>query len=150
MYHSINKYSYTLDILHFIDVLILNESEAESLTGISVSNDIQAIQASAKLIDGGVGKVVLTFGNKGSLFTDSNGTVIHVLAFNVQAVDTTVAGDTFIGVLAATTGSNNITEETLRFASAAAAIKITRKGALESIPNKSEIEEFLIVTTSKK
>ncbi|WP_141500014.1 ribokinase [Paenibacillus luteus] len=132
-----------LDILHFIDVLILNESEAESLTGITVSNDIQAIQAAAKLIEGGAGKVVLTLGNKGSLFTDSNGMVIHVPAFDVQAVDTTAAGDTFIGVLAATTGSKNISEETLRFATAAAAIKVTRKGALDSIPNKSEIEEFL-------
>jgi len=139
-----------LDIFHFIDVLILNESEAESLTGIAVSNNIQAIQASAKLRDEGVGKVVLTLGNKGSLFTDSNDTVTHVPAFDVRAVDTTAAGDTFIGVLAATTGSKDISEETLRFASAAAAIKVTRKGALASIPNKLEIEEFLRAASSHK
>ncbi|MNI25299.1 Ribokinase [compost metagenome] len=130
-------------------MLILNETEAESLTGIPVSDGSKAIQASAQLIDGGVGKVVLTLGNKGSVFTDSNGTVIQVPAFDVQAVDTTAAGDTFIGVLAATTGSKEISEETLRFASAAAAIKITRKGALDGIPNKSEIEAFLTVATSK-
>lgn len=139
-----------LDIFHFIDVLILNESEAESLTGIAVSNNIQAIQASAKLRDKGVGKVVLTLGNKGSLFTDSNDTVTHVPAFDVRAVDTTAAGDTFIGVLAATTGSKDISEETLRVASAAAAIKVTRKGALASIPNKLEIEEFLRAANSHK
>lgn len=139
-----------MDIFHFIDVLILNESEAETLTGIAVSNNIQAIQASAKLRDEGVGKVVLTLGNKGSLFTDSNDAVTHVPAFDVRAADTTAAGDTFIGVLAATTGSKDISEETLRFASAAAAIKVTRKGALASIPNKLEIEEFLRAASSHK
>ncbi|TXK85896.1 ribokinase [Paenibacillus sp. N3.4] len=139
-----------LDILHLIDVLILNETEAESLTGIPVTNEYQAIQASVKLIDGGVGKVVLTLGSKGALFSDSNFNVKHVPSFDVQVVDTTAAGDTFIGVLAATTGSTDISEETLRFASAAAAIKITRKGALDGIPNKSEIEAFLTSANSKK
>ncbi|GGI46377.1 ribokinase [Paenibacillus marchantiophytorum] len=139
-----------LDILHLIDVLILNETEAESLTGIPVSNDYRAVQASAKLINGGVGNVVLTLGKKGSMFTDSSCNVIHVPSFDVQVVDTTAAGDTFIGFLAALTGSKEISEEALRFASAAAAIKITRKGALEGIPNKSEVEAFLTATTSMK
>ncbi|NOV03827.1 ribokinase [Paenibacillus sp. LMG 31457] len=138
------------DVLHFIDVLILNETEAESVTGIPISNDYGAVQASVKLINGGVGNVVLTLGNKGSMFTDSSCNVMYVPSFDVQAVDTTAAGDTFIGALAASTGSKDISEEALRFASAAAAIKITRKGALGGIPNKSEIEAFLTTINSKK
>jgi len=66
-----------------------------------------------------------------------------VPAFRVKPVDTTAAGDTFIGAYAAACTDGLATEEALRFAAAAAALAVTRPGAQSSIPDKAEIEAFL-------
>lgn len=131
------------DVLSLVDTILLNETEAETLTGLSVSNEMEELQAAARLMDSGAKSVVLTLGDKGALFTHRSGTVIRMPAFRVDPVDTTAAGDTFIGALAAAVHTQEITEEALRFASAAAAIKVTRKGAQMVIPARSEIEAFL-------
>jgi ribokinase len=134
------------DILAMVDTIILNETEAEILTGIKILEEIQAIQAAKYLIHQGVTNVILTRGINGSTFLDKQGTLIHMPSFNVETVDTTAAGDTFIGAYVASTFSRNI-HESLRFASAAAALTVSRKGAQKSIPNLEETLNFLKLCT---
>ncbi|MEO8373044.1 MAG: ribokinase [Candidatus Solibacter sp.] len=81
------------------DYLIPNETEAEALTGIAVGDLESAKAAARKLLDGGVRRVIVTLGANGSLLVGPEG-VTHVAPYAVQPVDTTGAGDAFIGSLA--------------------------------------------------
>lgn len=131
------------DLLKLIDVLILNETEAQALTGVPVKSLKDAQQAATQLQANGANVVVITLGANGSVCVCTDGTSIHTPAFAVQVVDTTAAGDTFIGALAVASGKDLPTADALRFASAASAITVTRKGAQGSIPTRVEIERFL-------
>ena len=81
------------------DYVIPNETEAEALTGIRVQSLEDAQAAARKLLDGGVRRVIVTLGANGSLLATPDG-MTHVPAYAVQPVDTTGAGDAFIGSLA--------------------------------------------------
>jgi ribokinase len=125
-----------------VNILVLNEVEAGFLAGMEVSNDTDAETAAAKLVEKGVEKVIITMGSKGAFVLTKSGKV-SVPAFRVEAVDTTAAGDTFCGCLAVALVEGKPMEEALRFASAAAAISVTRMGAQPSAPFRNEIEDFL-------
>jgi len=81
------------------DYLIPNETEAEALTGVAVGNLEDAKEAARRLLDGGVRRVIVTLGANGSLLAGPDG-MTHVAPYAVQPVDTTGAGDAFIGSLA--------------------------------------------------
>ena len=81
------------------DYVIPNETEAEALTGMPVHNLEDARACAQKLLDGGVRRVIVTLGANGALCAGPEG-MTHVPAFPVQPVDTTGAGDAFIGSLA--------------------------------------------------
>jgi len=81
------------------DYLIPNETEAEALTGIAVGDLEDAKEAARRLLDGGVRRVIVTLGANGSLLAGPDG-MTHVAPYAVQPVDTTGAGDAFIGSLA--------------------------------------------------
>lgn len=130
-------------LLTLIDVLILNESEAEVVTGLFVSNESEAEIAARQLLDKGANSVIITLGRNGSLYVDRQGMAYHTPAFQVNPVDTTAAGDTFIGALVVAKESGQPMEASLCFASAAAAITVTRNGAQVSIPTNTEIKTFL-------
>lgn len=130
-------------VLPLIDTLVLNETEAEYITGQEVHDAEQAVKAAEQLITSGVRAVIVTLGAEGSVYADSQGSVCHTPAFRVQPVDTTGAGDTFIGAYASAVCSGAPLEEALRFATAAAALSVSRAGAQTSIPTKAEIERFL-------
>jgi ribokinase len=136
------------EVLSDIDWLVLNEAEAEVITGIQVNNEDALLQAAKFLIDRGVSRVILTLGGKGSFYLDDQGNEIKTPAFRVTAVDTTAAGDTFIGALAARFVEGYSIQDALTFASAAAAITVTRNGAQPSIPERVEVEHFLRELTS--
>lgn len=90
----------------------------------------------------GAGSVVLTLGRKGCLMKNHHES--HAVpAYRVKAVDSTGAGDTFCGALAAELCRGNQWEDALRFATAASAICVTRMGAQPSIPTEHEVLEFL-------
>jgi ribokinase len=131
------------EVLSFIDWLILNESEAEVITGHLVKDDSSAVQAAKILVERGVRRVVLTLGSRGSIYLDGSNKMIRVPAFSVTPIDTTAAGDTFIGSLAASVMEDHDVQKALEFASASAAITVTRNGAQNSIPNRDEIEQFI-------
>lgn len=125
-----------------VNILVLNEVEAGFLAEIPVENETDAEKAAQRLVSRGVEKVIITLGSQGAFVLTQNEKV-SVPAFKVNAVDTTAAGDTFCGALAVAITEGKNLKESLQFASAAAAISVTRMGAQPSAPNRREVEEFL-------
>ena len=125
-----------------VDILVLNEVEAQMLAGLPVSDEHSALGAARRLLAGRTRLVVVTLGARGALALAPDA-ALHVPAFPVQAVDTTAAGDAFIGALAAMLNDGKGLEESVTFASAAGALAVTRVGAQSSIPNRQEVNTFL-------
>ncbi|WP_236180723.1 MULTISPECIES: ribokinase [Pseudomonas] len=124
-----------------IDYLIPNESEAAALSGLPVDSLETAEKAAAHLISLGAGKVIITLGAQGSLFANGTG-YQHFPAPQVKAVDTTAAGDTFVGGFAAALAAGKTEDEAIRFGQVAAALSVTRAGAQPSIPTTSDVQAF--------
>ncbi|WP_150672776.1 ribokinase [Pseudomonas fluorescens] len=124
-----------------IDYLIPNESEASALSGLSVDSLDTAQAAATRLIALGAGKVIITLGAQGSLFADGQG-FEHFPAPVVKAVDTTAAGDTFVGGFAAALAAGQDEAQAIRFGQVAAALSVTRAGAQPSIPALSDVQAF--------
>ena len=131
------------EILGLIHTCILNETEIEVITGAKVSGADDAVRAAGLLLEAGVGQVVVTLGDKGCVRIGRDGEPVHVPAFRVQPVDTTAAGDTFIGAMAAASCEGKPVLDALRFAAAASALAVTRHGAQPSIPVRDEVERLL-------
>jgi ribokinase len=124
-----------------IDYLIPNESEASALTGLVVDSLETAQAAATRLIAMGAGKVIITLGAQGSLFADGQ-RFEHFPAPVVKAVDTTAAGDTFVGGFAAALAGGQDEVQAIRFGQVAAALSVTRAGAQPSIPALSDVQAF--------
>jgi len=135
--HSIHP-----DLLSGLDVLIVNENEAEALSGIEFSGPAPAERIIRRLAEQGARRVILTLGRAGSIAYE-DGAVDYCPAFPVKAVDTTAAGDTFCGTLGAALLEGLSLTEAVRFATAAAALSVTRFGAQPSIPSRIEIDHFI-------
>ena len=130
-------------LLRLVTVLTPNESEAELLTGLRVADEATASLAAEQLRAKGVGQVIVTLGARGALVSAAEFTG-HVPAFAVKPVDTTAAGDVFNGALAVAMSEGKSLEQSVRFASAAAALSVTRLGAQPSAPRRAEIESMLV------
>jgi ribokinase len=128
--------------LRYVAYLVVNESEAEFLCGFPVDSLPRAAQAAESLRTRGPRAVLITLGAQGACVA-RGGPPTHVPAFGVTAVDATAAGDVFCGALAVALVENRRLDEAVRFASAAAAICVTRLGAQPSIPSRQEIDRFL-------
>ncbi len=124
-----------------IDYLIPNESEASALSGLPVDTLSTAETAAARLIAMGAGKVIITLGSQGSLFADGK-RFEHFPAPKVKAVDTTAAGDTFVGGFAAALAAGKSEADAIRFGQVAAALSVTRAGAQPSIPTLPDVQAF--------
>ena len=129
-------------LLHLVDYLIPNESETTLLTGIQVTDLSSAEKAAANLRERGVSTVILTLGEQGALLANARG-MIHVPGYSVEVVDTTAAGDAFVGGFAVALAEGQLLQEAVRFANAAGALAVTRLGAQPSLPTRREIELFL-------
>jgi ribokinase len=132
-------------LLKLVSILTPNETEAELLTNIAVTNEESAARASEALLARGVETAIITLGARGA-FVASSSTRQLVPGFQVKAVDTTAAGDVFNGALAVSLGEGRPLLEAVRFANAAAAISVTRLGAQPSAPGRKEIEALLAST----
>ena len=134
------------ELLKNVDVLIPNEYEAAFMTGIDIQSPQDARRAAVHLLQSGPGTVIVTMGSQGALIAQvaqSEIVYTQTSAFSVKAVDTTAAGDGFVGALAVALGEGLSLPAAARFASAAAAISVTRAGAQPSLPSRAEVEEFL-------
>lgn len=119
-------------------VLTPNETEAEALTGVCVTNTATASLAAERLHAAGFGRVVLTLGAQGAYWSDGTGAAL-VAAPSVQAVDTTAAGDCFTGALAVALAEGLALPEAAEFACQAAALAVTRPGTQSSLPTQAEL-----------
>ncbi|WP_175720041.1 ribokinase [Burkholderia anthina] len=128
-------------LLARIDYLVVNETEAESLTGIAVGDDASAVRAADALCAKGVGNVLVTLGARGVCWRGSAGSGRHD-AMAVVAVDTTAAGDTFVGGFATARAGGASMDDAIGFGQRAAAISVTRRGAQTSIPTREEVERM--------
>ena len=121
-----------------INLLIVNEVEAAEIAGVSELDEIEAYFRK----DWPHADVLITLGKNGVRMLEKDNT-IDVPAFSVDAVDTTAAGDTFIGYFLSAFNQRQDAKTAITRACAASAIAVTREGAAQSIPTVEEVEEFL-------
>lgn len=124
-------------LLELVDVLVPNAAEACELAGLDDAT------AAARALSESAGMVVMTRGAEGALVAVGGRVVAEVPARRVVAVDTTGAGDTFVGVLVAALASGESLDAALHRATAAASISVTRPGATTSMPSRAEIDALL-------
>lgn len=129
------------ELLAKADIVSPNETEAEALTGIAVTDEASAHAAAEALRVLGVREVVLKLGERGALYVGDVGPE-YVAPFRVDAVDTTAAGDAFTAALGVRWGTAPVAE-VLRFANAVGGLTTTRHGAQPSLPTLREASEFL-------
>lgn len=136
------------EIIKNSDIIIPNETELEIITNIS-TNTLEGIKkAGEKLFQMGVNSLIVTLGSQGSMYMNKN---IHKFysAYKVKAIDTTAAGDSFIGGFLAKLENNNI-DEAIEFGTKVSALAVTKKGAQTSIPTLDDVEKFKGVKNEKK
>ncbi|WP_412078286.1 ribokinase [Streptomyces xanthophaeus] len=124
------------ELLAATDLLVPNEHEAAALTGLTDPH-----RAAEALLEQ-VPEVVITLGAAGSLYAARGREPLTVPAPRVRAVDTTAAGDTFVGALAVALGEGRPVDSALAWASCAAALSVQRPGAQDSMPTRAEVVAF--------
>jgi len=129
-------------VLSSVDFIVPNEVEAQLLTGIKWKGDREIRKMAEKFLDQGVKNVVITLGSKG-LFFKNRSEEVWMNAFRVNVIDTTAAGDAFLGALASGLSENKPIREVLRFANGAGALATTKLGAQPSLPLKKDLNRFL-------
>ncbi len=130
------------ELLSLVDFLVPNELEAQPLTGIKMRGDEDLPRIAKRLLAGGVKNVVITLGPKGLFFKNMD-EEFWMKAFRVKAVDTTAAGDAFMGALAVGLSEGKTIPDVLAFASAGGALAATKLGAQPSLPVRWQLERFL-------
>lgn len=131
------------ELLAVTDVVIPNESESEVLTGIAVDSEAAMLETADYFKAHGVNNLLITLGSRGVFYCTPHGHGM-VPAFKVKAVDTTAAGDTFIGALASqlATDLSNVADA-LVYAQRASSLTVQRMGAMPSIPTEAEVRAAL-------
>lgn len=128
-------------ILAGVDVLVPNEAETAQLTGLPVETSADTQQAARRLLELGVGHVVLTLGSRGALVLDGEtGGFTAVPPYPVTVVDTTAAGDAFVAGLAVALGEGQPLVTAAQFANAVGALAVTKQGAQPGMPRRAEVE----------
>lgn len=133
------------ELLKYTDIIVPNETEATALTGVNVQDLESAKQAANVFLDNKVEYVIITLGDKGAaLISKRDGILIP--AYKVNVVDSTAAGDSFIGAISTKLRKDNFDikslEEAVRFANKVSAITVQREGAQPSIPFLKEISSI--------
>ena len=132
------------ELLNYTDIIVPNETEAELLTGIEIKYIEDAKKAGDIFLGKGVKFAIITLGEKGAALIGKDFCEI-VPAYRVNAIDTTAAGDSFIGGLSSKLDTKNLGRETLsssiRFGNKVSSIAVQRKGAQPSIPYLKEVLE---------
>jgi ribokinase len=132
------------EVLQLVDILTPNESEATFLSGWDEMEDLEdACIWCEQLQQRGSGRIIITRGDKGCILKDDSSDVCLTPAFVVDSVDATGAGDCFNGALATGLAEGKTLLEATRFAMAAAALSVTRRGAIPSLPTRKEVDDFL-------
>ncbi len=128
-------------LLSLLSLICPNETEATALTGVPIDSIEQAERAARVLLAQGIQSVAITMASQGTLLVDSDSSQL-ISPFQVQAVDTTAAGDAFAGALAIRWSETNDLREAIKFANAAGALAVTRVGAQQAMPTRAEIDSL--------
>ena len=122
----------TANLLPIVDLLIVNHLEAEALTSFT-----------GKPIDQhGIRHVIITYGAEGASYKGSAAAAFDLPAVPVKAVDTTGAGDTYLGYVLAALDEGQKIQQAMRLAATASALQVTRQGASAAIPTRAQVEAF--------
>ena len=127
-------------LLQNLHILIANETEAEFISGIQITDMDSVARAADILCNKGIEKVVITLGSRGA-FVKEMGYYHQIPGLKVKAIDATAAGDTFCGALSVALAEGKSLTEAVTFANRCAAVTVTRMGAQSSLPHRNEIEE---------
>ena len=131
-----------VELFSLTDICAPNETEAQGLTGLPVRTVDEAEAAARKLLSHGMRTVIVTLGERGVLYADSNGAK-YLPARQVKAVDPTGAGDAFIGSLAVFIAEGLSISQAIGKANAVAALSVTHPGTQVSYPTRSEADAFI-------
>lgn len=129
------------EIIKNVDLLIPNETELEVISGMEINGEEDIVKACKSLMEKGVKQLIVTLGEKGSIYVDHQGT-IKFPAHGVLAVDTTAAGDSFIGAVSVALSKGESMEDAIAFASKVGALTVTKEGAQSSIPYLIDVLNF--------
>ncbi|MEV4165027.1 ribokinase [Nonomuraea dietziae] len=127
------------ELLDAVSLIVPNEHEAAAITGLTDQD--KALDALLERVP----EAVITLGSEGALYGSRAGARLRVPAVRVKAVDTTAAGDTFVGALSVARSEGMAPSDALHFASVAASISVQREGASTSMPTRAEIDAALNV-----
>ena len=125
-----------------VDLVCPNETECQALTGILPADDASCVEALNALLGKGAGAAVITLGGAGSVTLGDDGELLRMPALSSSVVDTTAAGDTFIGALAAARLEGLPLFECMAAGARASAVTVSRLGAQQSIPTRAEVEHW--------
>ena len=129
------------ELLSYVDILIPNETELKQITQLSIQDDNDIIKAARSLLTKNLSAIIVTIGEKGSLLI-TDGKSQHFPAIKVKVVDTTAAGDSFIGGFAAALQKGKVLEDAIRYANCAGALATTKLGAQPSIPDAKSVDNL--------
>ena len=128
------------ELLRNVDIIIPNKTEAEIISGVAIDAPGSEIKAADALVAKGIGTAIITLGSKGALLC-RGGVYELIPALKVEAVDTTAAGDTFCGAFCVALTEGRDMRSAIEFGNRAAAISVTRQGAQQSTPTRSELDD---------
>jgi ribokinase len=129
-------------LLPLIDIIVPNETEAAKIAGGVVAGRTDALAVGRRLVAQGTRAALVTLGGDGALYCDAS-VALHCPAVAVAAVDTTAAGDGYIGALATALANGRTIQESLGYAGASAALSVTRLGAQPSLGSREEVADFI-------
>lgn len=130
------------ELISNVDLIVPNETEFELLTGHTPETK-EGLDAGTKwLFEQGVKELIITLGKNGALYVSNQGDQLHVNGYAVKAIDTTAAGDSFIGGLLTALSKGETMKEAMEFAMKVGAVTVTKHGAQSSLPTLEEIESF--------
>lgn len=125
-----------------VDIIKPNETELEVLSGMKINSEEQIKNAANILLEKGVKVVIATLGEKGSMLVTKEG-VKAFDALDVEAIDTTAAGDSFTAGFVVSLANGKTIEEAIKFGHIVSSVVVTKKGAQSSIPSMEEIQDFM-------
>jgi len=125
------------------DYLILNETEMEEIFGIGINDKVYIGRIFHKKKECGIRNIILTLGDNGSVLFSEDDNIKKYDAYEVKAIDTTAAGDSFIGAFTMKICETGDADKAIKYATTVSAIVVTRQGAQDSIPTREEIEKFI-------
>ncbi|EOA9107479.1 TPA: ribokinase [Staphylococcus aureus] len=129
------------ELLSLIDIIVPNETEAELLSGIKVTNEQSMKDNANYFLSIGIKTVLITLGKQGTYFATKNQSQ-HIEAYKVNAIDTTAAGDTFIGAFVSRLNkSQDNLADAIDFGNKASSLTVQKHGAQASIPLLEEVNQ---------